>query len=195
MVNAKTAGIPLIALTVSFALIVTIGGVDLSGSQAKNLYCEIPFLSDSDRCQTISEDQDYKTTFDITVGRLDVKQMDVTTETTDKDHLSALTSDLSTLAFPAETTDAKLEMVLRDSEGRVVASDTKRFGTIVGDETRETSFVADNIESGTYELYLEYTGNGCGLLSCSEIFETTDVEVEIPTLPLNEKKNFNLVVT
>lgn len=193
LVEPRNVFVPVVAVVASFMLVVTVGGVDLSGSEAKSLYCDIPVLSDSNACTSVTGDSRFKAEFDIGFSRLGFQEMSLTTTVEQKDYLSALRNDLSVLAFPAETRDTQVSATLRDSDGRIVAGDTEFYGTVVGSERNSFDFNVGNLESGRYELYLELTGEDCGLIACTDLLDTKTVDVELPVQPLGESKNFNLV--
>lgn len=193
LVEAREVIVPGIALIASFLLVITVGGVDLSGSQAKSIYCDLPVLSESNACNEVTEDSRFTAEFDIHFNRIAFQEMDLTTTVEQKDFLSALRSDFSVLAFPAETREAQVSATLRDSNGRIVAGDTEFYGTIEAGERKTFDFDVGNLESGNYELFIQLTGEDCGLLACTDLQDTKTVDVEIPVQPLGESKNFNLV--
>jgi hypothetical protein len=174
-----------------FTIVILIAGAGLTvaattttpGTTTKNLACQIPVVESSNLCQEINVDDRYKFTAEAVVSRTEVERIHYKTVKENRGVLSALNTSL---AFPAETREATLNWVLRDSNGRIVATDTDHFGTIVGIDTTRASFEAGNLPSGEYTLETEFHGEGCGILVCAPITDTTSKTVEIPHLPLGD---------
>jgi len=183
LVNERDALITGVILLVTGFLAVNFAGQVLPGTQAANLVCELPGSNSLQLCDRASASGDYTVSTEVTVDRLDINK--VYYKTTPKTGFTFSALDTSDFAFPAETRNAKVDYVLRDSEGRIISSDTKRFGVLTGSERETVIFESSVSGSGDYNIELAFTGEGCGLIACAPVSSSFERTVEVPNLPLD----------
>lgn len=193
MANMKDIVLFASILIGSGLVIVSFAGVSLPGTGSNNYVCSIPILQDLSLCQKISPEDKYNLKVEAKVSRLNIHYRYKTTE-----EQGAVFSSLGDLlAFPAETRNTKVQWVLRNNKGLVVASETQRFGTISGGEYKKTVFEVGNLDDGTYTLEATLTGQECGpleaIIGCPlKVEKHFEHEIKIPRLPLGEYTSFKI---
>jgi len=185
MVNGRdliiTGGV---LLAVSLAVL-QFSQVQLPGTQTGNVLCKLPGTGSLDTCNEIQAGEtEFRVDTRFTVSRTTIEEIEYKTVNTDAPVYSA--TDTDSLAFPAETRDAKLNILVKNDAGEIIASDTRRFGTIVGTDTRQVDFSFRVPREGTYRLESSFVGEGCGLILCAPVTIEERTDLTVPNLPLNE---------
>lgn len=189
MVETRDLLITLGTLTILTATTIGFLNVSLPGTTTEdlaNVACKVPVLEGQlQQCNEIQEGEtSFRVDTQITVSRTTIEQVQYKTVEQSGNVYSS--TGPGSLAFPAETRDAKLNIVLKNPDGEIIASETKRFGTMVGTETETTTFSSNVPREGDYRLEMAWTGEGCGLLICAPISIEERVTLGVPNLPLNE---------
>lgn len=185
MVNARDLVIFIMIALGGLTIFVGVGGLELAGSQTSNIVCQIPGVSSLDYCSaSTSPDDEYKVTHGVTVNRNSVVDGSFrfkTEETSSGFPLSFTGSQLSVLG---QGENVVLEYYVRD-DGLLVASDSRRLGTVETFETEDVLF-ENKLSSGTYDVEYIVRGDECSVLGCTGFDDKITVEMEVPKLPLGE---------
>lgn len=163
---------------------VALGGLELAGTQASNGLCGIPGISSTSYCSASTQPSDkYKLTNKVSVNRNSIIETSHQYKTAKASGLLfSFTGD--ELSILTEGKNLKIDYYLRE-EGTLVASSTKRIGTVGTVETKDVTF-SNNVDSGTYEVEYVLKGEQCNFLGCSDVSDRKTFTAEVPKLPLGE---------
>lgn len=182
MVDGRDIAITGTALLASLFLAVTIAGASLPGSSTTDIACNIPVIQEADFCNEVETTDNYKISLKTSIDRDSINRVEYKTENSDGNIFSFTNPEL---AFPTETRDAKLNYIVRNENGEIVATGTERMGTITGNEEK-TNVFSFKEQTGDYTVEISYTGTQCGLLTCNEISKTEETGFTVPNLPLGQ---------
>lgn len=176
----------------SLVLFISFGGLELAGTQASNVVCDVPGISSTSYCSTnVEQDSTYKITSNLVVGNAgidDTSGFKYKTSKEDPGFLSfASRPDLSVVG----ANDVTVEYIVK-RDNQVVATDKKRLGNIaVEDGPKDVTFTTPNHPEGTYKLVYIATYEQCSLLGsivgdCEDQRDKVSKTVNVPKLPLGE---------
>lgn len=191
MVDGRDLAITSLAVIGSLLLAVTVAGTSIPGSSTTQLACDIPVVNQASYCNEVGQNDEYKVTVKTSISRDKIEKVEYKTENTDQ-NIYSFTG--GSLAFPTETKNAKLNYIVRNENGDIVATGTERMGTVAGNEEK-TDLFSFNLKKGSYTVEISYTGTQCGLLTCNEISETEELVFNVPNLPLNNYETLEVNFT
>lgn len=166
---------------VLFSSIVLASGVLVFGSGALN----IPVLDDIISQPSVTPEDKYKLTTEVTANTAGIADNSFKYKTVEASRFLSVTGNGFSLNFIG-VRSVEMEYVLKDGEGQVVASGSKRLGDIGAFQSKTVSFETNNLESGEYSVQYIAKYEKCGLIGCSDQTDSLSKTVSVPKLPLGE---------